>query len=680
MPIETSVFTVVMLLLAGPSISARATTYYVAPGGSDANAGTNLDVPFQTIRQASSIMIAGDICFIRGGVYRETLTAIRSGTADAPITFAAYSNEVVTISADDLVASWTPLSNGIYQASVDWDLGEGYNQVFVDGSMAHEAQYPHYGSGDLFHPATVSVTVNGDQISSPAFDGQPDNHWAGSWFAGGIGLNWEWQTAHVLYSTGAVLTVDASTESQDFWFTGQGVGYLWGLPQFLGGDNEWYLQTNSSGNVLDLRVANGDAPSSHAIEMKNRIWCVDYNGQNYVTVSGLNLWGGAVQMNGNNNILQNCNGQFLSHFMIIPLGVAENGAILPGGGVGVEGFNHTVRGCTLCNTAGSGILTGWIIGATNTLISRNLIYNVDYSGTCASCIGIGGRHEVVIFNTAHDSGRDVLRPEGAGTKILFNDLFNPGLMCKDLGCIYNWGVNGLDADGTPTRIAYNWCHDNYNPAYAPLIYLDNFDCNFIMDHNVCWNSGSSDCGVRVNGPCFNQYIYNNTFFNCANVGAITYDSWPDANPDPTFWTSDIYQYFSSNNLYLAGSPQQQLLDWTNEDFRLQTGSPAIDAGVTIPDITDGYAGAEPDLGAYEFGRVPWTPGVYSKPTLLISPSSNGGITLAASPDAAFYRLLVSTNLDSWAPMTNTAAAQANLWTISLPAPSSGNSYFRLQQQ
>jgi hypothetical protein len=46
-------------------------------------------------------------------------------------------------------------------------------------------------------------------------------------------------------------------------------------------------------------------------------------------------------------------------------------------------------------------------------------------------------------------------------------------------------------------------------------------------------------------------------------------------------------------------------DWpalAEVDLRLREGSRAIDAGTVIPQITDGYAGKAPDLGAYEFGR------------------------------------------------------------------------------
>jgi len=37
------------------------------------------------------------------------------------------------------------------------------------------------------------------------------------------------------------------------------------------------------------------------------------------------------------------------------------------------------------------------------------------------------------------------------------------------------------------------------------------------------------------------------------------------------------------------------------DLRLQEGSDAIDAGIELPNVTDGFRGSAPDLGAYEFG-------------------------------------------------------------------------------
>ncbi|HEY6922584.1 MAG TPA: carboxylesterase family protein, partial [Steroidobacteraceae bacterium] len=47
---------------------------------------------------------------------------------------------------------------------------------------------------------------------------------------------------------------------------------------------------------------------------------------------------------------------------------------------------------------------------------------------------------------------------------------------------------------------------------------------------------------------------------------------------------------------------QRLYNPEDFDFRLQPGSPAVDAGVDLPTITDGFTGKAPDLGAYELGQ------------------------------------------------------------------------------
>ncbi len=661
-------------------LPAAAATYFVATNGSDANPGTTLSAPFQTIQHAATITVAGDACFIRAGVYRETLAPSNSGTSNAPIAFTAYSNEVVTLSGADLVTNWTFWSNGIYQASVGWNLGVGYNQVFVDGAMMHEARYPDYGSGDVLHPATVSVTVsavNSNLITSAAWSGKPDNYWAGAWFLGSVGYTWAWQSARVLSSTGSTITVDPATETPAWWFTGSGNGFLFGNFNFLDADNEWFLQTNSGGNTLYLRITGSGDPSAHTVELKHRNWCVDVNGRNNITVSNLNLWAGAARLSGNGNMLQNCQAQFLSHFTIIRQGYYENDNTEQGDGVELNGTSNVVRGCTLFNTAGAGVYSS----GNGNLITRNLIYNTDYSGAYGSPIVLHGAGDIVTFNTAHTSGRDILRPEGTGSDIRFNDLYDPGLLCKDLGLIYVWGVNSQAPGGPPTRIAYNWIHDNNHPIPAPLIYIDNYCANFLVDHNVCWNSGG-DSGIRINSPALGHQIYNNTLFNCATVGAYTYDSWDSGNPNPAFWTNDVDQYFATNNLYLASSPQTQLLNWTNDDFRLQTNAPAIDAGVIIPGITDGYAGSAPDLGAYESGGLPWNAGVGSRPLLAVAGQGNSNLMLMVSPDAAYYQLYATTNLASpqWTLVTNVPLVLGNQWTLTLPAATRASCFYRLQTQ
>ena len=46
---------------------------------------------------------------------------------------------------------------------------------------------------------------------------------------------------------------------------------------------------------------------------------------------------------------------------------------------------------------------------------------------------------------------------------------------------------------------------------------------------------------------------------------------------------------------------EQLYTPEQVDLRLKAGSRAVDAGVVLPGITDGFTGKAPDLGAYEQG-------------------------------------------------------------------------------
>ena len=69
-----------------------ATTYYVAPSGLDSSLGTKVS-PFKTIQKCADIMMAGDTCVVRDGIYTDmdmnnsVVRITKSGTASDWITF-----------------------------------------------------------------------------------------------------------------------------------------------------------------------------------------------------------------------------------------------------------------------------------------------------------------------------------------------------------------------------------------------------------------------------------------------------------------------------------------------------------------------------------------------------------------------------------------------------------------
>lgn len=587
----------------------------------------------------------------------------------------AVSSGTTTLLRDEFDDGDVPAATE-FPASLTSSLSSGYDQVFVDGVMQDEARLPDKGAGTLMAPATASVTVtnasaatNPNTISSTAFGAKAANFFAGARFVGGIGPRWSWQNAVIASSSGNLLTVDPATKSTWWWpdYTGTantsdtGTGFVYGLLSLLDADGEWFLDQQAS--TLSLRITGGADPASHVVEIKRRNWCVNVNGFHYVTVRGLKTLGGAIRLNGTGNVLENCEASHLSHFMVWTNGSARNGGRAEGGGVVVSGTGNTVRGCSIHDTAGSGVYTT----GSGHLITRNTIYNIDYSGTYGQPVALGGDFDTATFNTVHDSGRDGIVPGGKGQTVMFNDISYAGRLAHDLGCIYTYGSEAQASNGQRSRIAYNWAHDRGDPAdgLSKGIYLDNGCRDFIVDHNVVWNC--STAALRLNSPAFGHTLYHNTIIG---TGSYNDNTWSNFEPtNDTFggllFTDATHglDFLAWNNMNVpAASTATAFEDYAAQDFRPQTGysfadkrySPATISAVNPPassssvewikaagntNLTNAYitlamadwslsffyresfghgqglAGinawvpdAQPDSGAYERGVAAWVPG------------------------------------------------------------------------
>ncbi|VGO12988.1 hypothetical protein PDESU_01542 [Pontiella desulfatans] len=113
---------------------------YVSTTGSDANAGT-LAAPFATIQHAVGVLSAGDTCYIRGGTYGQTvdLSGV-SGISNSPVSLVAYPGETVVLDGTvALTNSWTLDAGNVYKTTVANDVA----QLFVDGEPMTLARYPN---------------------------------------------------------------------------------------------------------------------------------------------------------------------------------------------------------------------------------------------------------------------------------------------------------------------------------------------------------------------------------------------------------------------------------------------------------------------------------------------------------------------------------------------------------
>ncbi|AZQ33079.1 right-handed parallel beta-helix repeat-containing protein [Streptomyces cyaneochromogenes] len=135
------------LTLAAPASAATQATYYVAPDGSDTNAGT-ISAPFKTLRHARDVVrtvnddMTGDInVYLRGGNYPVSstidFTSADSGTNGHRVVYAAYQNEKPVLNGGVPVTGWTQHSGNIWKASLDRD--DKLRALYVDGKRAQMA-------------------------------------------------------------------------------------------------------------------------------------------------------------------------------------------------------------------------------------------------------------------------------------------------------------------------------------------------------------------------------------------------------------------------------------------------------------------------------------------------------------------------------------------------------------
>lgn len=147
------------------------TSFYVDPRGNDGGAGTKTQ-PFATIARARDAVRAlkrkqggklnGPVTvFLRGGVYELseplTFTPEDSGSAQAPVTYAAYEQEQPVISGGRAITGWKPVNvNGKQLWAADLpDVRQGrwyFRQLWVNGQRRYRAHAPNQG---FFHAASV---------------------------------------------------------------------------------------------------------------------------------------------------------------------------------------------------------------------------------------------------------------------------------------------------------------------------------------------------------------------------------------------------------------------------------------------------------------------------------------------------------------------------------------------
>lgn len=600
------------------AVAASAHVYYVATNGNNANAGT-LTAPFGTIQQAANVAMPGDTVYVRGGTYRETVRPATSGTAQKPIIFEPYPNEQVTISGADLISGWTSTGGAIYRATMPWTLGQGNDQVFVDGQMMNEARWPNT-SLDISRPVKAYsdgggyTTKAGASVVSYITDSdliQPNGFWNGATLHIADPHDYLMYTATVIsYTAGRLTYLDPSGAAGS---AGRAY-YLTGNRQSLDSTDEWFRDAGSS--TLSLWTPAGDNPSSHLVEAKRRQYAFDLTGRSFVTVQGFNIVASTIVTDSlaTHDVIDGINAKYVSYYSLTDNGwnthMTDTGIIL-------DGSYNVLENSTIQYSAGNGVS---LLGSYNR-VTNNIIHDVDYAGTDNAAIstGYGAQSttqrvpqsvgQEISYNTLYDAGRSLIvhRNLSAG-KIVYNDMYRAGLQMDDLGATYSYY-----SDGGGTVIAYNYIHDIRGNGAG--IYLDSMSSNYIVHHNVVSNVAY---GMIMNGDSLNDLVYNNTLLGTlAGIGHMPTNAGEESmtgtsiinnvlSKPPTLVRTAGRTPVQQNNLY--PSSDSWYVNVSAGDYGLTSGSPPVNAGAVLPGYTDGYVGTAPDVGAYELGATRWLAG------------------------------------------------------------------------
>jgi hypothetical protein len=486
--------------------------FYVAFDGNDAWSGqlseanaTRTDGPFRTLARAAQELGPGDTCLLRQGVYRETLRPLRSGEPTRPIVFRSFPGETALLTAADELSGWTTESDGIFSASMDWDL-EDQNQVFAADAMLDEARWPHRGEGDLLHPQRAAAASGSmTSLHDPELDraaGDASLEGALLWCAGGD--RWICWSEKIERYEPATQTIHFTMPTMSHWYEVRpGSRYvLMGLRSFLNAPGEWWYDEDRQ-RLLIIPPAGCDLAKT-TIEAKRRADCIDLSGRQHVTVEGIHFRAGGVKTDADTVGIRlvRCTGTWLGHSYQRDLGAAA--------GVVIQGRDNAVESCELAWSSGS-ILR---VDGCGHRIVNNYIHHGNDGAKWSGAVALRGRRILFSHNTVRHSGRDLVSVHGLMESLVqYNDLSDAGWLTCDLGMTY-----GHDTDFMNTVFRRNLVHDNRADGCAMGIYFDHCSHNAILQENVVYNVG--DDPLRFNNPSYFNLVLDNRTYNAGKLSTF----------------------------------------------------------------------------------------------------------------------------------------------------------------
>ena len=545
------------------SAASFAADYFVAPGGDNANPGTQAK-PLATLQAGVSRLQPGDTLLIRAGTYRETVVFPRSGTAEKPIALKPYHDEKVVISGCEPVVGWTKHKGNIWTAPMNWTLGLGRNQIFSGGEVMIEARFPNQPSpgcemfvaglsplwptfGEFTIPQENRTNDPG-RIVSKLLDGQPENYWKGALYCGEHYEAWCVQTGVIESSKPGEIHVGDRTRT--WWFgpayggkyeqsAQEGKGMIVGHMNALDQPQEWHWQDNA----LYFIAPDGGEP--RAVEAKRRALAFDLSGQSHIVISGLTIRAASAKLADSSFCtFDGCDFAYISHYLHhYEAGQIEKGrdTIKSGEtGIYVGGHDNRFLNCSVRFSAGAGFhIQGLRQTVHNCLIDQTSyaghylypltthpeedVHSGGHTFTYNTICNAGRCWYVIHGNNWAGVGRSRAPYPTLASLFAHNHCFNCLLLTRDAGGLSGGGSSGGNLNGVSGQTLYNVLHDCYDTAamrwsrgganpVLGIAYHDEDTCDLDFQHNLMWAApGSQQAGAWFNTCCANIRASDNVF-------------------------------------------------------------------------------------------------------------------------------------------------------------------------
>ena len=682
-------FTITMVCaLALLSGGAFATDYYVATNGGDTNAGT-LALPFATIQHAVDVMEPGDTCYIRGGSYHEEvdLSGV-AGSSGKPVTFTNYNDEAVTLDGTYPIASnWTQHSGNIYKTTLSEDIW----QLFVDGKMMTLARFPNAltFSDKMWH-RTDARRVKDTVLSKRGYVVDDPTLGATATLAG-AGVSFDDCIAVMNFgnfATSARIVSNHTAGTNNFHYSPKVVAYKPKSPRYFfeGGIDdaelvmldmaqEWAY--DESTNTLYLWADNGQDPNGRAIAGKNQTYFFEGDASTqHITIDGLDFFATTFKFVSSDHItIQNCDLDYFSYSKRALGSLVRSEPAFIVGTTENNCYGITVTNCEFNYSSGTGLLGEYIDGGS---FENNLFYQNSYATVTDSSGQTPATVKLQLCNGT-TFRRNTIDTSGSGQAVKLDKLDDRPWISE-----YNYftacGLQQTDGSAhysyksgpTESVSRYNWFYGNsardfrWDGKNTPEVtgIRANLYRTVAMDTGRKEGRIDGD-GYRLKGD--SHEIYNNIGIGDRSTINVALDK--GGNPNTVTrnnaadnFTDDPIPGTDSNNFvgqYEPKNLKDLLRDPDNMDFRPRADAvELIDQGTPVTcsvngsniDVTAGYNGAAPDIGAYEYGDTNyWIPGrIVPQASMPVPPSGNQNVKLDADlmwlggKDATSYNVYFGT--------------------------------------